>query len=159
MGVNGQRIRQQVHRNQERERDADGGRGKDRRREVCQVREDMGGKSSKKRPRDTGFLSFSIFLFLSPRSLIPAVSLSGKRPTSSFVYPGMWNVLTGWLFIDSTQLRVPPVAFSLSLSCVCVSTPLSLLSANQALPRKTGCWETHARERKESLCRATEKLK
>lgn len=42
------------------------------------------------------------------------------RPTSSFVHPGMWDILTSWLFIDSAQLRVPPVALSLSLSCVCL---------------------------------------
>lgn len=123
MGVNGQQIRQQVHRN--RERDADGGSGTGEGKSV-RFGKTGGGKSFKKRPRDTRFLSFSIFPFLFPRSLIPAVSLSGKRPTSSFVYPGMWDILTGWLFIDRTQLRVPPVALSLSLvsvSYVCVTTP------------------------------------
>jgi len=39
MGMNGQRIRKQVH-TREREMDADGGRGEDWRSGVCQVRED-----------------------------------------------------------------------------------------------------------------------
>lgn len=92
------------------------------------VRQDRGGKSSKQRPRDARCLSFSVFLFLFPRSLVPAVSLRGERPTSSFVHPGMWDILTGWLFIDSTQLRVPPVALPLSLSSVCFYSIISVIS-------------------------------
>lgn len=42
------------------------------------------------------------------------------RPASSFVHPGMWDILTSWLFIDGAQLRVPPVALSLSHSGVSV---------------------------------------
>lgn len=80
--------------------------------------------------------SFTLFLVLS-HGVIPAVSVSGERPTSSFVHPGMWDILTGWLFNDGTQLRVPPVAFSSHTVCapmfVCY-----LLSTNQASPRDTG---------------------
>lgn len=50
-------------------------------------------------------------LFVLSRGVIPAVSVRGERPTSSFVHPGMWDILTGWLFNDGTQLRVLPVAF------------------------------------------------
>lgn len=54
--------------------------------------------------------SFTVFLVLS-RGVTPAVSVRGERPTSSFVPPGMWDILTGWLFNDGTQLRVPPWLF------------------------------------------------
>lgn len=76
--------------------------------------------------------SFPPFLVLS-HGVIPAVSVRGERPTSAFVHPGMWDILTGWLFNDGTQLRLPPVAFSLSLCvrnnvCVFFTQTLSLLS-------------------------------
>lgn len=51
--------------------------------------------------------TFIFHLRVSLCRLNPAVSLRAQRPTSSFVYPGMWDILTGWPFIDSTQLWVP----------------------------------------------------
>lgn len=121
--------------------DADGGKG--RKREACLVRKHREFKS------DT-----ETHAFQSSCSSLRAVPFPlchrGERPTSSFVYPGMWDVLTGWLFIDSAQLRVPTVALSLDLSCVylcvCVSTPLSVLSDHQTSHRQTGSCETQARE-------------
>lgn len=110
-----------------------------------------GEGSSKMRPRD---VHFSIFLFPFPRSLFPAVSPRGERPTSSFVHPGMWDILTGWLFIDSTQLRVPPVALSLSLSGVCFDSIISVISQpgltqEDRVLRNTSqrvCGELHSRD-------------
>lgn len=40
------------------------------------------------------------------------------RPASSFVHPGMWDILTSWLFIDSAQLRVFPPWLFLSVTPV-----------------------------------------
>lgn len=99
MGVNGQQITQRVRRNHER---------------LIKM--------------ERGWSDAHVQSFLFPRSLIPAVSLRGERPTSSFVHPGMWDILTGWLFIDSAQLRVPPEALSLRHSCVCNNVCVSFYS-------------------------------
>lgn len=80
-------------------------------REVCQIGKDKEVKVQEV-TRRLALHSFPIFF---PCSVMPAVSQRGQRPTSSFVYSGMWAVLTSRLFIDSTQLRV---LLSLNLSSV-----------------------------------------
>lgn len=81
---------------------------------VCHVRIDGEAKVQKAAYRHTLSSILSILLLLSLCRLIPAVSQRGTGPTSSFVCSGMWDVLTGRLFIDSEQLRVSPLRLFLS---------------------------------------------
>lgn len=130
------------------------------RRKVCPKKWGSGRCEFEHRPSKTLLsISFHHPVPLPTQTHPCCVTERRARPASSFVHPGMWDILTSWLFIDSTQLRVPPVALSLSHSgvcagvCVCVfvSTALSLLSAKQALPRT----RVSARKRKPETPRRT----
>lgn len=87
-------------------------------------------------------LEMHLFILHLPVPLsVQSHSQIGARPPSFFIHPGMWDVLTGWLSIESAQLRVLPApprgSPSQSVLCVSkrVSTPLSVLSADQASHR------------------------
>lgn len=108
--------------------DADGGRGKDRRREVCRIREDGGGKSSRKQPK-RHTLSFVLHLPV-PLSLPSHSCCVTERRETHFLFCLSRNVgrpdrlAFHW---PCTAERSPCGSFTQSLLCVSMCLCVFLL--------------------------------
>lgn len=134
MAQRGEWIRQQVWGT--RQKDELGERTRWVGKSVSQVRKDIGAKVGK-----------AAFCFPSLGAVSSLPCRRGERPTSSFVYPGMRDVLTGRLFSAQLSfllwhfLRTSPVCTG-----VCVCSIICAVSVNQAKHRETACRETQSRD-------------